>query len=276
MATHTTSLDYTALHEKMQEWRKLWSDAVVAIEALGATWHPASDADAERVLRQVACARDRLRNDKIVEASRRRKRPRSFPETDAERHRRLAAASKKPWGPEPDLYTGLLPKLVRQAALRHGISQPETSEEAATAAAGNVTPADLNPTEQRANQLLLGARRRAGGGEIELDAQQIADIVTQEWPRAVERPAGRPHGAASVAEWVDHPKRPRWNVPPISVSEFVGIALPILAAFAGVDRLPVSDVLLVTLSAIARVFDLHIPDEKFDSLKQLVYRQYHK
>jgi hypothetical protein len=230
-----------------EEWDRLRKEAVGAIAALAGNWRGSVPfAETERALRQITRACYRLRDQKISEVS----------------IRRHPAAQPSPL-PQEWAVT-----LVRYTALRLGIGRRRQSEEQAIAAATKVSDADLSAIEKRAVAILLGAKRRPRGAG-EHDAQRIADLVLKEWPGEFPNPAGRPRGAASLATLVvrrDPIPLPqlevsisaKWKVP-ISASEFVGVALPILAAFANVDRGRLaerSSLLLKALIAVTAYLDV--------------------
>jgi hypothetical protein len=244
-----------AWRDEVQEWDRLHKEAVEAIAAFAENWRGSVPfAEAERALRQIARAFYRLRDQKITAAS----------------LRRHPAAQSSPLSQE------WLVMLVRCTALRLGIGRRRQSEEDAIAAATKVIYADLSAIERRAVAILLGAKRRPRGAG-ERDAQRIADLIRKEWPGEVLNPVGRPRDTPSLTTLVvrrDPKPQPqlevsvqpqlevsvsaKWKVP-ISAREFVGVALPIFAASANVDRDRLAErsgLLLKALIAVAAYLDI--------------------
>jgi hypothetical protein len=255
--------------DRVRVFDEVYPGVLEAILAFSASRHrPVSDDEARRLVWRLARAYDRLRNEKIRQASRRRKGPRSSREKAEARRLRVAAAKLKPWSSKPHHNKmHWYPRLVRQAALLHGIGHSNVSAEVATTTASKVTRAGLTSIEKRAVDLLLGAKSRPGARDR--DAQRLAGIVMRDW--SAKPSVGRPPGAVPLANW--DPERQEHRVP-LLLGEFIDVALPIFAEFAGVDwlRMRVSAALVAVLAIFARRFGFAIRDEEvIDRFRRLVH-----
>jgi hypothetical protein len=252
--------------DRARAFEEVYPGVLDAILAYSASRHrPVSDDEARRLVWRLARAWDRVRNEKIGQASLRRNRPRSAPETAEGRRHRIAAVKPRPWGSKPQLYRHAFSRWVRQAALLHGIGHPKGSDGMAIVSAAKVTRAGLTSIEKRAVDLLLGAKSRPGARDR--DAQRLADIVTRDW--SGKPSVGRPTGAAPLANW--DPERQEHRVP-LLLGEFIKIALPSLAEFVGVRRLQVSAAELEVLAVLARTFGFVVRDhEVMDRFRRLVH-----
>jgi hypothetical protein len=247
---------------RAESFNKVYAGVLAALLAFSASQHRAvSDDAARRLVWRLNRAVGRVRAERIREASRRCNRPRtvSFDEVTPE----SKPTSSKPQRSIPKQYKNWLPKLVRQAALLHGIGHPSVSEEVAATSAAKVTRASLTPDEKRAVDLLVGEKRLRSGDH---DAERLAEIVKREW--WAKRPVGRPPGVATLAQWDSEGEDYRV---PLQPGEFLDVALPLLAEFAGVERLKISAPVLEVLAVLARAFGFKVRDEDvIDSFARLV------
>jgi hypothetical protein len=111
------------------------------------------------------------------------------------------------------------------------LGNPASARKEAVAQPSTINTRDqLTPVEQRAFDILKGARRKSDEHPIERQAIQLIKAVEDEWFR--RRQKGRPKG-----KWTRKPdaEAPSFEAlkPPLTLTDVVAIATPVIEEFAG-------------------------------------------